>query len=66
MKKLQTRIALYRDIKGISRLELTKCVGCSYPSMMEYESGERMPPKDIVIQLCDLFGCKIDDLFFLK
>ena len=66
MKKLQTRIALYRKIKGMSRLELTKCLGCSYPSMMKYESGGQIPPKHIVIQLCDLFSCKIDDLFFLS
>ncbi len=65
MKRLQTRIALYRKIKGISRLQLSKRLKCSYPSMMKYENGDQMPPKEIIIQLCDLFNCKFDDLFFL-
>ncbi len=66
MKKLQTRIALYRRMKGISRRELGRCLDCSYPALMKYESGDRMPLREIVLKLLELLDCGFDDLFFFR
>jgi len=66
MKRLQTRIALYRRIKGVNRTELGRCLDCSYPTLMKYESGDRMPLREIVLKLLEFFDCGFDDLFFLS
>lgn len=65
MKELKSRISIFRQTKGLSRRELTKQIGCSYPSMIAYENGEKMPPKRFLIRLCSLFYCQPGDLFYV-
>lgn len=65
VKKLKSRVEQFRKIKGMSRLALTKEIGCSYPSMIRYEKGEAMPSKTYLVRLCAFFYCQPGDLFFV-
>lgn len=65
MKALKSKVAIFRQTKGLSRRELAKRIGCSYPSILAYERGEKIPPKRFLLRLCMLFYCQPGDLFFV-
>ena len=51
-----------RKGKKLSQEKLAEKVGVSRQSVSKWENGESYPEMDKILKLCDIFGCKINDL----
>lgn len=59
---LGSRIQELREEKNISRKHLAQILKISYSAMSKYETNERFPEKEILVQLADYFNVSIDYL----
>lgn len=48
------KLKLIRDISGMSRKDLAKCVGCSESTITRIETGKSLPTKDFMLRLAAL------------
>lgn len=51
-----------RKAKKLSQEKLAEKVGVSRQSVSKWETGESYPEMEKIMRLCDIFGCKINDL----
>lgn len=59
-------IKVHRKKIGITQEQLGKIVGVGKSNISMYESGDRIPPLDIVEKMSELFGVGLDDLMGRK
>ncbi|MDE7191657.1 MAG: helix-turn-helix domain-containing protein [Clostridia bacterium] len=51
-----------RELKGISRVELSKQIGTSHQNISRWESNKVLPNIDFCVQLADFYGISLDEL----
>lgn len=57
-----TAIRRYRKERGLTQAEFAEALGMSQASISRFETGERKPDVDDLIDIARYFGCKVDDL----
>lgn len=56
------RLKELRKAKGLTTTELGEIIGCSNPTITNYERGNRKPDPETLIKLADYFGVSVDYL----
>lgn len=56
------RLKKLRDERGYTQGDLAKHLGVSQPTIVEYETGKKMPRPDKLIKLAQLLGTSVDYL----
>lgn len=51
-----------RKERGMTLLQLANAIGVKQAAISLWENGKRFPRKEILITLCRVFDCKMDDL----
>lgn len=59
-------IKYYRNMKGMSQANLAELLGVTRRNVSYYESGERIPPADVLKKLASIFGRSVDELVGIK
>lgn len=59
-------IRLFRESKHLSQAKLAEQIGVSQRNVSYYESGEHIPPADVLKKLASIFGITIDELVGIK
>lgn len=59
-------IKLFRESKHISQAKLAEQIGVSQRNVSYYESGDHIPPADILKKLASIFGITVDELIGTK
>lgn len=62
---IRTALRKFRLARGLSQLELAKKVGLSRQSLCVLESGRVVPGTDVALRLAQVFGCRLESLFYL-
>lgn len=57
------RIGELRERAGLTKTQLADRLGVDLSTVCKWETGENRPMADGLLQLSDLFGCTIDELF---
>ena len=55
-----------RDRLDLSVEDLGKKVGAGPYSVMRWENGQRLPRIDYVVNMANVFGCKVTDLIVIE
>lgn len=56
-----------RDLRlnlNMRQQDMAKALGCALRSLQMYETGERFPPVNVLIEIYALFDIDIEELFF--
>lgn len=61
-QKPMLKLMYQRKKAGLTQDELAKKVGLKKMTIHYYEKGSRVPNTQILVQLADALGCKIDDI----
>lgn len=56
------RLRELRKEKGLTTTELGEIIGCSNPTITNYERGYRKPDPETLLKLADYFGVSVDYL----
>lgn len=59
---ISENIRFYRKKANLTQAELGKIIGVGKSNISMYETGDRVPPLDIIEKLADLFGVDINTL----
>ena len=59
---LHTRLKEYRELNGLSQLDVAKELGLSRQSISRWETGKAYPDLDNIILLCKLYNITSDEL----
>lgn len=62
--KFEENLRELRKQRGMSQEELAEQLNISRQSVSKWENGSAYPELDKLMQLCELFQCKIDDLLY--
>lgn len=62
MSILGDRIKKEREDIGLTRENLAKKIGVSYSAIAMYEQGKREPNNELILKMCEEFGCTADYL----
>lgn len=60
--KFNERLKYQRELCGYTQKQMAELVGITPRSYQRYESGEREPNIDTLVQIADLFKISLDDL----
>ena len=60
------RVALIRESRGMTRVELGNLIGLSNNMVGKYERGEITPPLEVATQIAEVLDCSLDYLVGLK
>lgn len=60
--KFGDKLIALRKKNGLSQEELAEKLGVSRQSVSKWESNNTYPETDKIVQICNLFGCSMDDL----
>lgn len=65
---ISSNIKNFREKRGMTQDGVAKFCGVSdaYVSMLENKDKGRIPSLEIILRLCDLFGCTPNDLLLKK
>lgn len=55
-------IRIFREQKGLSRVELAEKLCVHEDTVARYERGERVPSGTLIKQMAEIFGCTADEL----
>lgn len=61
-KALGQRIKLHRKAAGLGQRDVAAALGISLTMTSYYETGRNVPTLDRFARLCDVIGCRPDDL----
>ena len=64
--ELSKRLKEIREEKGLSQRELAKLLNIDKSTVAKYETGERSPDADMIVQLADFFDVSTDFLLGRK
>ena len=56
------RVALIRESRGMTRVELGNLIGLSNNMIGKYERGEVTPPLEVASQIAEVLNCSLDYL----
>ncbi len=59
-------IKFYRELKHLSQAKLATEIGVSQRNVSYYESGDHVPPADVLKKLATIFGITVDELVGTK
>lgn len=59
-------IKYFRELKHLSQARLAEQIGVSQRNVSYYESGEHIPPADVLKKLSSIFGISVDELVGTK
>lgn len=59
-------IKFFRESKHLSQAKLAEQIGVSQRNVSYYESGDHIPPADVLTKLASIFGITIDELVGTK
>ena len=59
-------IKYFRDLKHLSQAKLAEQIGVSQRNVSYYESGDHIPPADVLKKLAIIFGITVDELVGTK
>lgn len=59
-------IKYFRELKHLSQAKLAKQIGVSQRNVSYYESGDHIPPADVLKKLAFIFGISVDELVGTK
>lgn len=59
---LEQNIKMYRKKAQLTQSELGEKIGVGKSTVSMYESGERIPPIDVIQKLCQVFNIDMDTL----
>ena len=59
-------IKFYRELKHLSQAKLAEQIGVSQRNVSYYESGDHIPPADVLKKLANIFNISIDQLVGTK
>ncbi len=59
-------IKYFRELKHLSQAKLAEQIGVSQRNVSYYESGDHIPPADVLKKLASIFGITIDELVGTK
>ena len=65
-KKIGKTIKFYRELKHLSQAKLAEHIGVSQRNVSYYESGDHIPPADVLKKIASLFNLTVDELLGLK
>ena len=57
---MKNNLKALRRKKGLTQIALQVQTGIDQALISKYESGDRIPPTDILIRLADFYGVSID------
>ena len=60
--KLKTRLKDLRTERKLSQGQVAMRVGVHRSYIAKIEHGQRMPGRDLLFRLANIFGCRVDDL----
>lgn len=61
-KKIPVRIRQEREISGLTQDLLAEKIGLSRQTLINYESGKSPVPIDVILKMCEVFGCEAEYL----
>ncbi len=59
-------IRYFRELKRLSQAKLAEQIGVSQRNVSYYESGDHIPPADVLKKLSSIFGITVDELVGTK
>ncbi len=62
-KYIARRIRKYRELKGLTQLELATKIGVEHNTVSNYETGKNRPGNDVLFTIAQVLGISINDLF---
>lgn len=62
-KHFPDRLRQLRTGLGLSQRRLAAAVGCLQPAVAKWESGDAEPAYAVLLKLCRVLRCKLEDLF---
>lgn len=60
------KIKKLREAHKMTQAELAERVGVGRSTVTKWENGDAIPRPKILIKLSRMFGCRIEDLIFLR
>lgn len=63
---LKNKLKTLRKNEGLTQSGLAEALGVTRASLAKYETGAAVPPADIIVKICDFFGCGADCLLETK
>lgn len=63
---VRNRLRKTRLVYKLTQSQLASAVGVSKNAISSYERGEYLPSLFVALQLCTLFACDIEWLFYLE
>lgn len=57
-------LAILRERKGLTQLQLAKSVGLGRNSITTYEIGRSVPPLDTLIDMCNVLDCDLNTMIY--
>ena len=51
-----------RKERGMTLLQLANAIGVKQAAISLWENGKRFPRKEMLVMLCQVFDCKMDEL----
>lgn len=61
-KAFGERVKLHRKLAGLGQRDVAAALGISLTMTSMYETGRHVPTLGRFVQLCDVIGCRPDDL----
>lgn len=63
MKQVANRLKQLRESVKLSQMKICTLNGCQQPSLARYESGQSVPPLEILLWYADYFDVSMDYIF---
>ena len=57
---MKNNLKVLRKSKGLTQISLQMQTGIEQALLSKFETGERVPPTDTIIQLADFYGVSMD------
>lgn len=65
-RSLKNRLRKFRLEKGLTQQELAQAIGVSRQTIIALERGDSTPSVKVALKLADLFGLKLERIFWLE
>lgn len=63
-KTIGTRLIALREKNGLSRSDMARKIGIPYVTLYSYETGSRLPSKEMMLILANELGSNVQSIFF--
>lgn len=60
---MRLRIRHYRELAGMTQVELARAIGKTHRSVQQWEAGTVWPNAETAASICDVLHCTPNDLF---